>query len=126
MNKKPKYVTWILTAVIIVSMLGIVTSSALALTDGEQGIAFLLSLNDKGVAKWAIDGPFLNVYVEPKTWFYLSHAEKEEFARQVLNAVSYLNNNGQKIGFFSIFNMTSHEQLAKGNIAGGGKINIVK
>jgi hypothetical protein len=87
---------------------------------GKQELEFVLPYNNK-TAICRTYGPFLNVFIEPRTWLYLSHREKEEFAIFILEKINELNQRGTKIGFFSIFNITTNEQLAKGNIGIEGR-----
>jgi hypothetical protein len=118
MKREKKIVCFLFTSIIL-SMSIIVRGICYAkegLTPGEKGMAFLLTLNNDGLVKWSIDGPFFNVFVEPKLWKSYTHRDKELFCRHVLNTAKYLLQKGNKIAFFSIFDMTSHEKYAKGSL----------
>jgi hypothetical protein len=91
----------------------------------ERRRAFLIDLHKKRLVNWSIDGHILNVFVEPNLWNSYSHTDKLQFCRYVLSTTNYSLKLDNKVSFFSVFDINSHKQLAKGNLI-NNNIEIIK
>lgn len=101
------------------------SKAAPKIPSGERKMAFLIALNKKGLVNWSIDGPILNVFIEPELWNSYNHTYKYQFCRYVLTTTNYSLKLENKVSFLSVFDMTSHKQLAKGNLI-NNNIEIIK
>jgi hypothetical protein len=101
-------------------------TSKTQLDPGEEAGLKLLALQNKGHITIQFEDIGCFILFEPKVWNGMLHKDKVAFMEIAMTFLRGANERGiKKIAFLNVWNMTTRDSLAKGNLI-DGKIEIYK